>query len=172
MLRMRFYLIRLQVSLSVRPNTKFLARPGVTILVRGAAVLIALFATYTWLALQHIDDAVGTPPGHLLLEAIVPFVLLSLSQLGLFLAPNMRARSLRPRLIVGLLMAPSTAFLLAAAIEHLREITAYGPGWLLRMDGLWIPILAVYVWQYASLLSPSALAGLPSMRSRPNDRCS
>jgi hypothetical protein len=148
----------------------FLVRPAVTILVRGVAVLIALFATYMWIALQHIDDAFAAPRGHLLLEAMVPFALLSLSQLGLFLAPTMRSRGLQARLIVALLMVPSTLFLLAAAIEHLREIAAYGPQWLFRVDALWIPILAVYAWQFASLFASSAPVGLPSMRSRPNER--
>jgi hypothetical protein len=114
-------------------------------------VLIALFATWVWVGLQHMDDASPPSTSALLLEAVPVIGLALLSQLGLFLAPVVEGRSWKYRLGVAVLMAPTFIFTLSMASGHLSEVAAYGATWLLRIDSVWIPVLILYSWQFIRL---------------------
>jgi hypothetical protein len=119
-----------------------------------AGVLIALFATWVWVGLQHMDDASPPSTSTVLVEAALVLGVALLSQLGLFLAPIVEGRSWKYRLGAALLMAPTFYFTLSMASGHLSEVAAYGTAWLLRIDSVWIPVLILYSWQFIRLARP------------------
>jgi hypothetical protein len=116
-----------------------------------AGVLIALFATWVWVGLQHMDDASPPSTSTVLLEAVPVLAVALLSQLGLLLAPIVEGRSWKYRVCVAVLMAPTFIFTLSMASGHLREVAAYGATWFLRIDSVWIPVLILYSWQFIRL---------------------
>ena len=121
-------------------------------IVRGFAIAIAVFAAWAWFGFQHMDD--GSPPssGETLVGLLRNFALMAMAQLGLFLSPSSLSQGWRYRLLAGLLMAPTFLFTIDLAIGHLEEIAVYGPVWLRSIYSVWIPVLTIYIWQYASLL--------------------
>ena len=54
---------------------------------------------------------------------------------------------------VAVLMAPTWMLTLHWTWGNLREVAAYGASWLLRIDSLWLPVLALYL---AAQVPPAA----------------
>ena len=124
-------------------------RIGVQIL----AILIAVSFTAVWVYIELVYGGSmfdETQPGMATLigKAVPVLFIAALSQLGLFLAPVAIERSTMYRLGVAVLMTPAFIWVLAVAYGYLREVGANGANRSLTSLALWMPVVAIYAWQY------------------------